>query len=367
MLPTPLRWIAAVSALPLLAAHRPHYGGELRIEMRGELDLTGPVYETLVRIDEHGDPQPWLAASWTHDIAHKRWIFNPRPNVAIPPVTIPDDKPLEEILRDLARHGNAVKPATGPFRLTSAHLEANESYWRGRPFLDRIQVRTGVPLRQQALDLDLNKTDVIEVELTDIRRLRQRGVNVVVSKPRETLALIFENEPTQSVRDALASAIDRAAIHRVLLDRQGEISGALLPQWLTGYAFLFAPTGERTKTNVTLAFAYDRDDTLIRSIAERIAVNAAEAGLTLKTGTQRADVRLVRLPVTSADAWLALEDFHLPMPEAASPYEAERALLSGSRVIPLFHLPVAYALAPNVKGWAPDNPHLDDVWLDVSP
>ena len=38
---------------------------------------------------------------------------------------------------------------------------------------------------------------------------------------------------------ALSLAIDRAAIVNVLLQRQGEPAGSLLPQWLSGYAFLF--------------------------------------------------------------------------------------------------------------------------------
>src|ERR1700676_4307823 len=88
---TPSRWIAAASALIALAAvhaaRRPRYGGEVRVEMRAALqtlDPTNPaadplglipaVFETLVRFDEHGDPQPCLATSWTHDAARKCWI-----------------------------------------------------------------------------------------------------------------------------------------------------------------------------------------------------------------------------------------------------------------------------------------------------
>src|SRR5579863_5776833 len=96
----PSRWIAAASALVALgmlpAARRPRYGGELRIEMRAALrsldpsadsdpltlgtiaQLTPAVFETLVRFDEHGDPQPCLATSWTHDAARKRWVFTAR-------------------------------------------------------------------------------------------------------------------------------------------------------------------------------------------------------------------------------------------------------------------------------------------------
>src|SRR5215469_802582 len=101
-------WTAAVSAAlvacaaarGLYAARRPHYGGELRLEMRAsfkDMDPSAPagdsevfsaraelvplVFETLVRLNERGDPRPWLATSWTHDRDHKRWVFSVRPNV----------------------------------------------------------------------------------------------------------------------------------------------------------------------------------------------------------------------------------------------------------------------------------------------
>jgi hypothetical protein len=43
-----------------------------------------------------------------------------------------------------------------------------------------------------------------------------------------------------------------------------------------------------------------------------------------------------------------------------SAYETERAMLAGFRVIPLFHLPLAWALNPHVR----NGPRLADVWLD---
>ena len=43
------------------------------------------------------------------------------------------------------------------------------------------------------------------------------------------------------LREALALCVDRAAIHNVLLQRQGEIRGALLPQWLSGLRSSFPP------------------------------------------------------------------------------------------------------------------------------
>jgi peptide/nickel transport system substrate-binding protein len=365
-------WLAAVSAFLLLAtalhaARRPRYGGELRIELRTALPVES-FYETLVQIDERGDPQPCLATSWAHDTAHKHWTFTPRANVmlhdgsiwtpAAEALSVPDDKPIDQILRELANPKNAI-PGTGPFRIArldpgkSMRLEAHEGYWRGRPFLDAVEVRMGRGLRDQALDLELAKTDVAEAEVTDIRRLRQQGVNLEISKPLEVIALVFDNiQVPAAARQALALAIDREAIQRVLLDRQGEISGALVPQWLSGYAFLFPSARDLARAKALhpafpLSFAYDHGDPLIRSIAERISVNANEAGITLHPSTGAGSVRLTRLEGAG--------DF-----AAVSSYEGERAFLEDFRVIPLFHLPKVHALAPKVRGWG----RLEDVWLD---
>ncbi len=296
---TCLRWIATASAALLAlaaleAARRPRYGGELRLQIRASVKspdpaewpadpeeaaaksaLLGQVFETLVRIDEHGEVQPWLATAWTHDAAHKRWLFTPRPNVQLQDgtkwepaggaVAVADDKPIEQILRDLARVRNAVVvraadgtlEGTGPFRIAawgpgkSVRLEANAGYWRGRPYLDAVNVQMGRTLRDQSLAFELGQTDVAEASIADLRSLGQRGVGIQVSKPAETLALVFPGEKVAAgVRQRLALAIDRVTIQRVLLDRQGEISGALVPQWLSGYAFLFpaARDLERART-----------------------------------------------------------------------------------------------------------------------
>src|SRR6266481_2117513 len=98
----------------------------------------------------------------------------------------------------------------------------------------------------------------------------------------ETLALRFEGERAgATLREAVALAIDRGAIHNVLLQRQGEVSGALLPRWLSGYSFVFpaersvARARQLSSGSPPLAFAYDAQDAVVRAIAERIAVNAS--------------------------------------------------------------------------------------------
>jgi MarR-like DNA-binding transcriptional regulator SgrR of sgrS sRNA len=401
------------------AARRPRYGGELRVETRAVLETLDPavavddplalqfkeqlvpaVFETLVRIDEHGKVQPQLAASWTHDVARKRWVFAARPFVILHngPVwsptdgmEFPDDRPIEQILRDLARPQSAIVVhgqdgtlvGTGPFHIASftpnkeMRLEAHESYWGGRPFLDAIQIQMGREFRDQELDFDLKKTDVAEAVVTDQRRWRQKGAAVALSAPDTILALAIDTQRVSDpMREALALSIDREAIHSVLLQSQGEISGALLPRWLSGYSFLFPAQRNLARARQLVAggaaptFAYDRQDAILRAVGGRIAVNAMEAGIVLRNSNGAADVRLLKLPVTSRDGWNSLSEIARtlkasPQAAAASLYEAERSLMENYRVIPLVHLPQAWVLNSQVTigpprygiPWA-------DAWLD---
>jgi hypothetical protein len=103
---------------------------------------------------------------------------------------------------------------------------------------------------------------------------------------------------------------------------------------------------------------------LIRPVAQRIEVNAQEAGIALRPASTGADVRLVLLPITSRDPWVALEDLaemlQLPWTPAANPYETERALLGRFRVVPLVHVPKVWSLSSRVRNW----PSPANVWLD---
>jgi ABC-type oligopeptide transport system substrate-binding subunit len=166
------------------------------------------------------------------------------------------------------------------------------------------------------------------------------------------------------VREALGLTVDRAAIHRVLLQRQGEISGALLPQWVSGHAFLFPGAVDVPRARMLLAGVPAAMRTLTlagedKAIAARIALDAQAAGLIVTlTGSATADVRLVQARVLSTSGFEALPvlaaAFGLPEPpKTATPealYGAERSLLDGFRVVPLFHIPDLYAVSARVKG-----------------
>jgi hypothetical protein len=212
----------------------------------------------------------------------------------------------------------------------------------------------------------------VEIAARDLRATKQRGTTIMSTQPMETVALQFEGGRVPApVRQALSLSIDRAAILNVLLQKQGEISGALLPRWLTGYSFLFPGERDLAKAKQllpapqSLTFAYDRQDPVVRPIAERIAVNASEVGITLRQNTGAVDVRLVRLPITAKDGWLAIEDLatllKVAPPPAANPYEAEKAFIDSSGIIPLFHLPRGWMISSKVKNW----PRFEQVWLDA--
>ena len=407
MKPIVLPWIAAASALFTLAIlkaeSRPRYGGTLRVEMSGTLNNLDPaelpsdpaaleakvrllqaVFETLVRLDESGKPQPWLATSWAHDVAHKRWVFTARPRVRLhngmlwtpnaSTLEAPDDRPIEQILRDLARPWNAIvvrEPdgtltGTGPFRVArwdsgkAAMLVANEAHWKGRPYVDSVDIQMGRELRDQTQDLQLGRTDVTDAPVATTDE----------SRADETLALVFDTpRSSPAVREAVSLSLDKVVIRRVLLKGHGGISGALLPQWLSGYSFLFDGKRDIVRArqlaagSAPLTFAYDRQDAVLRSIGERISVNAMEAGITMRPGNGAVDVRLVMIPVTSRDELSALSDIaavlKAPFSFAVGPYEAERSLLEGFRAIPLFHLARSWNLTPRVHSW----PDLANVWI----
>lgn len=424
------RFVVASSCLVILvaaqAARRPRYGGTLRLETSAVVTSLEPaaaagdsfdqavkqrllshVFETLVRLDEKGEPQPLLATSWAHDAARKRWVFTTRPNVLLHNgerwetaggIAVDDGRPIEEILRGLADPQNAILvraadgslAGTGPFRIASwqpggaLKLTAHEGYWGGRPFLDSMEVRFGRARREQALDLEAGRADVIELPASEVRRAQQRGASVVLSAPVEVMALVMDTAPP-GLEQALALAIDRSAIHNVLLQRTGTISGALLPYWLSGYSFVF-PAGmdaararELAGARQPLTFSYDQQNPLVRSIAERIMLNAGEAGIPLRAVPKPpAAVRLVNVRFASCDPARALAELaaaletQAPVPASSDPaqlYAAESGVLAARRVVPLFHLPAAYQLSPAVHGWpargaSTDRWRLDDVWLE---
>jgi peptide/nickel transport system substrate-binding protein len=282
-------------------------------------------------------------------------------------------------------------------------LAANENYRGGRAFVDAIEIDMGRAAKDRLLDLEVGTTDLAEIPPEEARRAGERGVRVSASRPEELVALVFTaghavGEDAHA-REALSRSIDRAAIVNFMLQKEGEPAGGLLPQWSNGTAFLF-PTGTdaagakelwaQIAGSPHIALGYDSGDSLEQAIAERIAVDARDAGIALSaeaipSGMASAgnyDVRLVRLRMKSARPREALAGFiatlapavgldSTPVPAAASPeqiYGREREIVSSYRVVPIVWLPRVYGLGSRVRDWkapaAGEGWPLADVWLE---
>jgi ABC-type transport system substrate-binding protein len=275
-------------------------------------------------------------------------------------------------------------------------LAANEQHWAGRPFLDGLTVLMGRALSDQMLDLELGKADFIEVWPNEMRRL-PKETRPWSSSAHVLIALAFERgRPAcedAGLREALALSIDRASINNWLLQRQGETTAALLPQKISGYAFLFPSKVDLKKARQLaskpgqppiISLAYDAFDPFARSVAERIAVNAREAGITVNVSGKpgNSDLRLIRLPIRALNPESALAglliSLHLTEDAALSDtssientYAVENAALSTYRVIPLFHVPEIFGSSTRLKSWMTTGVdqlgewHFDDMWLDM--
>lgn len=429
------------------AARRPQYGGALHVALESapaSLDPADPVlldamtrrnlssllFDTLVAMDDLGRVHPALALHWQAEPGNQRWQFWLRRGVAFDDgslltpsavaaslratnsnwtiYALPDSVAIElgspnpSLPAELALAKNSVVKrlpgkvcGTGPFHVSDWQpgkklvLVSKEDYWGGRPFLNSVEIEFGRSRRDQMLALELGKADVVEIAPEQARTAAMEGRRVSGSAPVELLALLLAPErqspEDRKILDALALSIDRASIKNVLLGGEGDPAGGILPNWMTGYEFLFSTEfnmqkAQQERAEVPYAPAwtlgYDPADAVSRLIAERIALNAGEAGITLRpTTTGNADLHLVRTLLASGNPQVALaaRAMTLGLPQsgigADNPvelYKWEEALLQTHRIIPLFHLPVSYGLRRSVKKWGTTRTgtwDLDDVWL----
>ncbi len=434
-------------ALSASAAARPRYGGTLHVQMRAAptsldpADLSQPdwfesrnlfslVFDTMVSLGDQGKPEPALATAWQSEPGDQRWQFFLRHGVTFQdgtPVTpdavaaslrrtnptwkvfsdgeavvIERDSPATDLPAELTMLRNSIVKrdgaklfGTGPFAISAwdpgreLSLAARDDYWGARAFLDGIEIDMGKSFREQLISFDLGKTQAIEVAPEQAHRAAAEGRRVQSSGPVELVALVFDRQ-VQSPEDgrqrqALALGIDRDLLSAVVLQGGGEPTGGLLPNWMSGYGFLFPAAinldlARQVRSGIphttSWNLGYDANDPVERVIAERIVLNARDAGLGLQiTSAKNADVRIARVPLISLDAQIAVgdlaEEFGLTQPKFASGsvddlYNAENKLLQSQRVIPLLHLRVSYALSDTVKDWSLTRDgrwHAQNAWL----
>ena len=409
------------------ARTRPHYGGSLHVEVAGD-PWAGPeglarrlVLDSLTALDANGIVSSALAVDWQSDSNDHRWQFRLRQGVhfhdgsplnaaavvmalnvvctancpwtavraAGSAVIFTSDSPMPNLpallagdayLIALTRTADGQTPAnpigTGPFQFTSSNngtltLTANESCWQGRPFVDEILITGNRSIRDQWLDLSVGRADIAEVPPQELRQAQQQHLSVVVSPPVELLALEVSDTGALSnavLRAAIALAVDRGALSNVIFQKQGEITASLLPQALTGYAFLFPADRDLNKANELrggltpppLTLAADGDGAM-QLAAQRIALNLREAGFNVQVANAHnaphPDLALRKLPLEGADPAAALETLlrgageNVPVagrnPNAL--FRAEHDVLDLHTIVPLLDLPRAWAIGSRVR------------------
>ncbi len=433
------------------AETRPQYGGTLHVATHIAASSLDPsdnsqpdsivrrnllrlMFDSLVTVNDRGRLQPALATSWRAEPGNQRWQFwlrrgtrfqdgspltpeavaaclraaNPDWKVlaSTDSVIVERDSPAPDLPFELARVRNAIAKrlprgavvGTGPFHVADWQpgvrltLAAEEGCWSGRPFVDAIEIEMGKNARDQLIALELGKVEIAEIAAEQAHRVSGEFTRVVSSAPVELLTLVFSRERQSAddgkLREALALSVDRASIRTVVLQDTGEPAGGILPNWISGYAFVY-PTEqnlararqERSELQraAPWALGYDADDALARVIAERVALNARDAGLILQTTTSStADLRVARIDLASVNPATALAAVRarasIPAAKTGGTsvedlYQAESNILQAQRLIPLFQLPVSYALNPAVQGssMSPDGDwHLAGVWLEKS-
>jgi peptide/nickel transport system substrate-binding protein len=430
--------------------------------------LAALVLDRLVALDNYGRFVPQLATEWSHDASSRRWQFAIRADVrfsdgttltaadvaaALAPL-LPEDLKISasggsvvfqsaesrpDLLQLLASGRffvfrvlpDAALAGTGAFKLEEVtknskpgadasppvsqaapqrlRFVANENCWAGRPFLDAIDVTLGVPPLRALFDLQVGKAELVELAPDTVRRASQSNTRVWTSAPLTLYGLRFADAQLQGasekLREAVSLSLDRGTMAGVLLQKQAEPAAALLPQWLSGYAFLFrAETSvERAKelrvslpANVAggsspLRSQTDVSGDLPRLLAERVAVNVRQAGISVqmfsKSAERDSSTRSADLPEMHLFAWriaslspgeelrsLAKAQ-HVEETKEGNPsdpnrrYAWERKIVEERKLMPLVILPDYAALAPTVRDWQPSpwgEWRLADVWLDTA-
>jgi ABC-type transport system substrate-binding protein len=411
--------LAAVS-LPSEARTRPRWGGRAVIELgeaSTEIDprseRTSPtlrqqiaplVFESLTRTDASGATQPGVAASWTR-VHATRWAFTLRGGALFSDgtavtasqvagsiggqlrdakisaqdastVVIDTPQPWENLPAILSFPRFAIVKDNGPLPIGSGPykigdwqpgrglvLTRNGEYDGPAPYLETIEVRFN---ENAGSTFAVNGIDLNEIGLEQARSL---GVNSGKrSDDASELYVLRWNEGVRiddRVLKAMAAAIDRSSL-ALPFSRDGATSAAgYLPQSVSGYEFLFEQKPDVAQARalvrdagwrLPLPIAYRSSDPVARLIAERIAVNAREAGLNVQPlgekdpfGTTAAVARIVRLPVTEASPAATLFDIAASLglasgsvlgdDDAGRLLSAERDLLNDTRAMPLLHLP----------------------------
>ncbi|HJZ63591.1 MAG TPA: ABC transporter substrate-binding protein [Candidatus Acidoferrum sp.] len=418
--------------------------------------LAALIFDRLVSLDNYGRFAPQLATEWSHDGSFKHWQFLLRSDAkfsdgaqltaseaaaALAPL-LPDDlkvsasggslifqstdsRPdLLELLAsgrffvyrvmpdgsllgtgaftqdDPTKNIKAPAPETGTAQpsVQKLRFSANESCWAGRPFLNAVEVSYGVPPLRALFDLQVGRAELVELAPDIVRRATQSNTRVWASSPLTVYALRFEDsfpaDSTKKLREAISLSLDRATMAGVLLQKQAEPAATLLPQWLSGYAFLFKAEvdlerAKKLRASLPLNIAggtsplrlqSEASGDLARLLAERVAVNARQASLAvqhLSKATNAAELHLFAWRIESLSAGQELRELakeaRLEDSKEGNPadpdrrYAWERKILEERKLMPLVAVPDYAGIAATVRDWQPSpwgEWRLADVWLE---
>jgi hypothetical protein len=195
----------------------------------------------------------------------------------------------------------------------------------------------------------------------------------------------------------------------VLLQKQAEPAAALLPQWLSGYAFLFnvdtnlerakelrrgLPANEAMGAE-PLRLHVDPTGDLAKLLGERVIVNARQAAILVQVNAKAAPragaassapsdppsgVHLFAWHYSSFSPRVELDSlfaaYNLSEPSEVNTtstdheqlYARERKVLEDRRVLPLVVQAESVGLGATVRDWMParwGEWHLADVWLEL--
>lgn len=387
------------------------------------------VLNTLTNLSDSGSAQPALAVQWSSQNAAQRWDFQLRPQVrfqdgtpltaeavvvslttacapsmgigaadgettaacpwnavyAVGPadVVITTATPMPDLPELLAqtRFEIAKKDemgqleGTGAFRVAgfangALTLAANDDCWQGRPFLDAVEIFPHRAIRDQWLDLSVGRADIVEVPPEMQAQAQQQHLEVLISPPVDLLALTLEQQgsladPAQ--RTAAALAVDRASLYNVIFQKQGEITASLLPESLSGYAFLFPTDRDLSRARALrggapappMTMSAEPGGGTLQLAAERLALNLHEAGFNVQVaspgGAAVMHLRLAHLEETNPRA--ALDEMLAAFGQTGtvngtdprSLWLAESTALQNHTVVPLLWLPRAWAVGERVR------------------
>jgi len=250
------------------------------------------IYNSLLRYDDQGNPVGDLAERWEHPDP-LRYIFHLRDGVRfhrgrpltsedvrytfesilndevpsfrkgdfqmIETLQTPDPRTVVFVLKEpfspfLANLSLGILPrgagpaagrhpeGTGPFRFVAEHrdqelvLDANDSYFRGKPAFRRLRLKVVPEAVSRQQELLKGSVDLVVNDLTpdQVQTLRRSPDLVVETAPSNSSAYVGFNlqDPILKdvrVRQAIAFALDREKIIHLLLHGLARLSTGLLP------------------------------------------------------------------------------------------------------------------------------------------